>query len=209
MLEKIDIEGEEILSIAAEDLLQFRKDSKGMLFVVESWLRRRCLQRELRCARFSLFNDTAKLQLVSKFLRSNKPLTKGLSLSRFLELYREYVDSEMGHESMRTFEGDGKPSRQEFRQVLDALAKLTGLGGFLIDNVKGDASLGGLIPINTVWPDEACKSPDLTLGGKFLNIMYNDEFTEMSRLRILQTRRSRNRCESTAQALEGWIRNKP
>ncbi|RBR15940.1 uncharacterized protein FIESC28_07142 [Fusarium coffeatum] len=170
MLENIDIEGEEILSIAAEDLLQFRKDAKGMLFVVESWLLRRCLQRELRCAKFSLFNDTAKLQLISKFLRSNKPLTKGLSLPKFLELYRGYVDSEMGHESMRTFEGDGKPSRKEFRQVLDALAKLTGLGGYLIDNVKDDASLGGLIPINIVWPEEACKSPDLTLDLKYFKL---------------------------------------
>lgn len=73
ILQKCDIAGEGIPDVSDEELFMFRRDVMGMLLVVESWLRRQCLPRELRCAKFIFARDTIQLQQLANFLKSSRP----------------------------------------------------------------------------------------------------------------------------------------
>ncbi|KAH7174428.1 uncharacterized protein B0J16DRAFT_417936, partial [Fusarium flagelliforme] len=163
IFQSCDTTGGGTLGIAADELFQFRNDAIGMLVVVESWLRHQSSPQEVRCTKFNLSSETIQLQHIAKFLGSNKRSSLGLSLFDFLQWYRDYIESETDEVFMWKIRSEVEDDPEEFRQLLRALAKSSGVDETLIEDLKKDPSLGGLIPTNAVWPKEPCNKREVSL----------------------------------------------
>ena len=187
ILEKDEIAGE-VVPATAEVLFHLRKFVMGILFVTESWLRRQCLQPELRCAKFCLFSDTVYLQHIAEFLKCNKLRDKEANLSDFLRWYRGYIGTE--DDDLWEFRDADEPTRQEFRQLLNHFLRSNKMRETLVEDLKEDPSMGGLIPVSAVWPITISDSSEIALGECCLSIRPPEEkFANNRRPGMFQTRR--------------------
>jgi hypothetical protein len=91
-------------------------------------------------------------------------LSLELSVFSFLQWYRGYLKSKTDNEFLERIQDKGEDTPERFRQLLRALAKSCGINESLVENLKENPSLDGLIPISAVWPRKPCDSQEVSLG---------------------------------------------
>lgn len=152
-----DTNGNCMRDISIEEFSVFRQEVADVLSSIDSWLQQHCLRRELRCAKFSLFSDTVRLQDIADSLNAAGSAKDKLSLAQFLEFYRQYTATRDGKSPESPF-AVGK-MHEGFGDLLVTMARRKGYNKSYVEGMMAKSNFQLLIPQNvenviTNWLEE-------------------------------------------------------